>query len=472
MSADPTPPDLSGLEQDYQILTELHRDGETQTYLARHNALNRDVAITVVPATGDRSYLDAFAADAKILASKRNAGIVPVIEGRWLDDHAFVIVRARVRGTTLDQLLSAIGTMPEPRAQSTLRQIASVLGWARANGVKHRRVSGDSVVFQQGSGRVLLALEPWPNPSDDVAMLHDLAGRMTGDAAFDITEFVALLDAATGADVSSPASIAAIPPPPPPPVRDETVVIRQKRGMGFNGRLLASVVVLAAVIVLAAVLIHWRGATRVRVSSADNGALDAMGGEAAGESALHAHRVDTAAAVQEPVNPVIIDPQPVSPSPLAPPTSASTPSMSAAVAESTSTAAVPAPVSTRPVFPSRASDSSTTSIPGDACSSPLPSDQHRCLTTAIAGNDRTLNDVYRRLITALRARDSVSTDSPDPPSVIELRAEQQRWLEDRDAACHNVGDGPLYARERGPCYADRSAERTKELQRRLDSLSF
>lgn len=90
----------------------------------------------------------------------------------------------------------------------------------------------------------------------------------------------------------------------------------------------------------------------------------------------------------------------------------------------------------------------------------------------IAGNDRTLNGVYQRLITALRAKDSVSSDSPDPPSVIELRSEQRRWLEDRDAACHNAGDGPFYARERGACYADRSAERTKELQQRLDSLSF
>ena len=91
---------------------------------------------------------------------------------------------------------------------------------------------------------------------------------------------------------------------------------------------------------------------------------------------------------------------------------------------------------------------------------------------SISGNDRELNAVYQRLIATLRARDSVASDSPDPPSVIELRSEQRRWLEDRDAACHNAGDGPLYARERSACYADRSAERTKELQQRLDGISF
>jgi uncharacterized protein YecT (DUF1311 family) len=466
MLADPTPPDFSKLEQDYQILTELHRDGETPTYLARHNALNRDVTITIVRADGDRSYLDAFASDARVLATKRNPAIVPVIEGRWLDDHTFAIVRARVRGSTLDQLLSAIGTMPEPRVQSTLRQIAPALAWARANGVKHRRLSGDSVVFQQGSGRVLLALEPWPTPSDDVATLRELGERMTGDATFDITEFIPLLDEAA-ADGLSPSGVFV--PTPTPSAPQETVVVRQKRGMGFNGRLLTSAVVLAAVIVLAAVLIRSRDSTRVRVNKTDNGALDAMGGEAAGESALRAHRIDTMAAVEQPpVNPVIIEPQPVTPSPLPPPGSAS----SQPVPSPVPAQVAPPPAATRPPFPTRPFDTSVAPNPGDVCSSPSPSDQHRCLMNTIAGNDRTLNGVYQRLITALRAKDSVSSDSPDPPSVIELRSEQRRWLEDRDAACHNAGDGPFYARERGACYADRSAERTKELQQRLDSLSF
>src|SRR5579884_1704175 len=170
-----SPVDLSKLGPSYQILTELHRDGDTPTYLARHTDLNRDVTVTVIRAAGDRSYLEAFADDAKVLAEKRNPSIVPVIEGRWLDDHTFAIVHARVRGSTLDQLVSAIGTIPEPRVRSTLHQIAAALGWARVNGIKHRRVSPQSVIFQQGSGKVLITLEPWPNPSDDVATIRNLS---------------------------------------------------------------------------------------------------------------------------------------------------------------------------------------------------------------------------------------------------------------------------------------------------------
>jgi uncharacterized protein YecT (DUF1311 family) len=482
MSADlpDIPVDFSRLENDYQVLTELHRDGDTPTYLARHTGLNRDVTITVVRAAGDRTYLDAFAQDAKLLADKRNPAVVPVIEGRWLDEHTFAIIRARVRGTTLDQLLSAIGTMPEPRVQATLRQVASALGWARANGIRHRRVSAQSVVFQQGSGRVLLALEPWPNPSDDLATIRNLAARMSGGAPVDATELAALLAAGAIADTANPTPVSDAPMPiAPAPVaadRGDTVIIQQKRGMGFNGRLMSAIVVLAAVMVTVGVLIHRRDSSRVRVNSTANGVLDSMGGEPAGESALHANRVDTAANLQEPpVNPVIIEPQPVSPAPLPPPPTSSpgviagsmpVPQPSAGVATPMPAQAAP-PVAARPV--PRAPDTSSPAS-GDACASSAAADQHRCLMNAIASNDQALNGIYQQLIAALRKQAAVGDGDPDPPTVVELRSEQRRWLEDRDAACHNVGDGPLYARERSACYADRSSERTKDLRQRLDAL--
>jgi uncharacterized protein YecT (DUF1311 family) len=475
MSSDPPDPsvDLSKLEGDYQILTELHRDGDTPTYLARHNGLNRDVTIEVVRAAGDRSYLEAFAQDAKILAEKRNAAIVPVIEGRWLDDHTFAIVRARVRGSTLDQLLSAIGTMPEPRVSSTLRQIAAALGWARVNGVMHRRVSPQSVVFQQGSGRVLIALEPWPNPSDDVTTIRRLAARMTGGAPVDITEYLGLLSGGVISDVDRPPTIVET-PVALPPVREEpadTVVIQQRKsGMSFAARFLSALVVLAAVIVLAAVLIHRRESTRV--NSTANGVLDSMGGEPAGESALHSNRIDTVASAPEPpVNPVIINPEPVSPAPLAPPNAAPpTPPSPSPSPSPQPRVVVPAPIAPPPATAPPATDTAVASSNGDVCSSSVPSDQHRCLMNAISSGDQALNSVYQRLIAALRQQAGAGDDAPDPPSVVELRSEERRWLEDRDAACHNAGDGPFYARDRAACYADRSTARTKELQARLDAM--
>lgn len=469
----PEPPDFSKLGSEYQILTELHRDGDTPTYLARHNGLNRDVTITVVRAAGDRSYLEAFEDDAKLLAEKRNSTMVPVIEGRWLDDHTFAIVRARVRGSTLDQLLSAIGTMPEPRVGSTLRQVAAALGWARANGIKHRRLSPQDIVFQQGSGKVLLAFEPWPNPSDDVATIRNLASKMTGGAPVDTTEYIGLLSGGVVTD-----ELPQRPTPdetivPIPPVREETVVVQQHRsGMGFNGRLVSAFVALAAVIVLAVVLVHRRSAENVKVTTS-NGVLDSGNGEPAGDAALHSNRLDSIAAaaanaprdvppVIEPVTPPVMSP-PVQPAPM--PTQ---PTPMPAQPPPANTRPMPAP---RPVMPADTSANPGTVVSPDGCSSALTADQRRCLTNGIQEGDRALNGVYQRLIAALRKQANVADDDPDPPTVQDLRDSQRRWLEQRDDVCHDVGDGPFYAKDRAACYAGKAADRVKELQARLDGTS-
>src|SRR4051812_6018247 len=102
MPTDDLNADLSKLEKDYQLLTELHGDGDSRTYLARHLQLNRDVTITLLraPTGDDGNALAQFAADTRLLMTDRHQSMVPVIEGLWLDDKTFAIVRARVRGSS------------------------------------------------------------------------------------------------------------------------------------------------------------------------------------------------------------------------------------------------------------------------------------------------------------------------------------------------------------------------------------
>lgn len=181
------PAELSKLNDTYDVLAELHRIGDTPTYLARHKELGRDVTITVVhvPGGGDNNTLTHFASDARLLATMRHPNIIPVLEGRWLDADSFAVVRARVRGSTLEQVLSAVGPMPIPRVADTLGSVNEALEWARTNGVVHRRVSAESVFFQQPTGRVMLALEPvmleadaLPDVCDDTRNLGMLSWEM------------------------------------------------------------------------------------------------------------------------------------------------------------------------------------------------------------------------------------------------------------------------------------------------------
>lgn len=188
------PPELSKLNDTYDVLAELHRIGDTPTYLARHRELGRDVTITLVHVAGggENNALTHFASDARLLATLRHPNIVPVLEGRWLDADTFAVVRARVRGSTLEQVLSAVGQMPIPRIAETLRSVNAALEWARDNGVVHRGVSAESLVFQQPTGRALLALEPaqleadaLPDACDDTRTLGTLAWEMLTGTRYD-----------------------------------------------------------------------------------------------------------------------------------------------------------------------------------------------------------------------------------------------------------------------------------------------
>src|SRR4029079_2184916 len=118
-----------------------------------------DVTIDVVRVPrGDDEALRFLASDAELLSSRRHAHVIPVIEGRWLGDDAFAIVRPRVRGSTLTQLISALGTIPTQRMSGILEQVHNALEWARTNDIVNRSVAPDDIVLQQGSGRALGAV--------------------------------------------------------------------------------------------------------------------------------------------------------------------------------------------------------------------------------------------------------------------------------------------------------------------------
>jgi len=89
--------------------------------------------------------------------------------------------------------------------------------------------------------------------------------------------------------------------------------------------------------------------------------------------------------------------------------------------------------------------------------------QRQCLTASIAKNDRGLNTAYARLVAALRRQE-------DDGGIEALSAEQQKWSDQRDATCRDIGEAPLYAKSRAACYAQKAADRARELKARLDSI--
>ena len=525
-------PDLSLLESDYQILTELHRSDDSHTFLARHLGLNRDVTITVVHGANTES-LEGYDADVARLIALRHQHVIPVIEGRWLGDHEYAIVHARVRGSTLDQLISAVGGMPLARVASALEQTYEALVWARETGIVNRHVTPDELVFQQGSGRVLLALTP---TSDAVrgttartgipaqALNACVDARTIGELAFimltgqrvedvgsrglaalrpdlpttliartekllrceenaatpDVAAYIVQLAPVAGHDpVAVPERQVAL----PLAARADAAVVQRHTGMGFGARFATALVVLV-VLGAGAMFMMNRNHPADRRALVDT-STSGDSTEAAGDIASRARQSDSLLAAQAPSMPRISSPT-VSQSASA----AVTPPVAARSAAATmtppgqDTQPVAAPVTRRSeplrpatpplTMPDSASpppprpDSAARNV--DVCDSPDSSDQHRCLMNAIDRNDVGLNGVYQRLITALRRQAGVQPDDPEPATVETLRGAQRRWVEQRDVECRSAGTGLLYARERAACFADQSEKRKRDLQDQLDAI--
>ncbi len=578
MPTDDLTADLSKLEKDYQILTELHGDGDSRTYLARHLQLNRDVTITLLraPKGDDANALAQFAADSRLLTTNRHPNLVPVIEGLWLDDKTFAIVRARVRGSSLSQAIESEGPLPVSRVATTVHQLVDAVSWARDAGVVHRHISPRSLVFQQGSGRALLSFEPTPlaldrlpDNADDAHLIGALAADMlAGEQAAPVDEspsaivvprqiipsvaealeavrqsnhanasaalqsLIAELDLAAShagtavtapvatatqtepvatAAANEPAAIAERvvtpkversadirPVPSTAPIRavlpgeshDKPVVV-VKPGFGFNARLATALAVAVVIAVLGLFVVQRRDTTVNRVAV---GSTDTMG-TAAGEVASR-KTPDTSAMVYAPA-PGHIEPRPpvtaaaptTAPGTIASPTTTVAKDSMAGRAMTSpplprQEAAKPAPITVqrdsnyverkRPVDSATAAErqfqrDSALGV-SDVCRSPASSDQHQCLMNSIDRNDRELNSVYAKLIAALRRQAGTGAGDADPDAVDELRATQRRWVDERDVACRDVGQAPLYAKSRAACFAQLSSDRAHVLQKMLDAV--
>jgi uncharacterized protein YecT (DUF1311 family) len=442
--------DVTKLGNDYQILTELHATAASRTYLARHLRLNRDVVITAYGAAGprDREALVGYAEDVKRLAALRHPNIVPVIDGRWISDDSFAVILARVRGTTLQQIVTAEGAMPPAQVDDALRNVASALAWARGKGIVHRQVSPNSLVFQQGSGRPLLSFEPATVTSDDAQTIRALASVMSGGAAVNITEYLEML--APGATVPTPLSptMTVLETPHGVPAAAGPAVVPVRRGMGFGARVLTAAIIITALVIIAVLLVRWRAARHPAMATEPRS--HAVNG-AAGEVALSTPSYQVPPSGQVYPTPRIIEPSSPMPSTSSMPMTP-TPMMSPMMPGASPPAEQP------PAAPPAG---------GAACSSPASSDQHACLMSAILDHDRELNAVYRQLIAALQRQ--AGGDS-NPSAVRSLRAEEQRWIEERDRACRSVGSEPFYARDRAACFAEQSDRRTLELRQMLGAI--
>jgi serine/threonine protein kinase/alpha-tubulin suppressor-like RCC1 family protein len=148
------------LERDYTLLGELGRGGSAIVYRARDRALHRDVAIKVVRprfAANAEEAVERLEREARTVAKLQHPNIVTVFAVKRLTDGGLALVMQFVPGKTLKQAVQDEGPFEPERAERVIKDIASALAFAHANGVVHRDVKPENVFLDATTGRALLS---------------------------------------------------------------------------------------------------------------------------------------------------------------------------------------------------------------------------------------------------------------------------------------------------------------------------
>jgi serine/threonine-protein kinase len=145
----------------YRILETIGQGGMARVYKAHQENLGRDVAIKVLPPwyTTDRSFVERFNLEARLVASLSHPNIVTVHDANEQNGHLYIVMQLVDGGTfkqRLDQL-QRVGKMIDPtEVVSIFVQLADALSYAHAQGVIHRDIKPVNVLLDR-SGRPILS---------------------------------------------------------------------------------------------------------------------------------------------------------------------------------------------------------------------------------------------------------------------------------------------------------------------------
>jgi len=139
----------------YEITRLLGRGGMAVVFLAEDLALERQVAIKVLPPemSHDTKLIPRFHQEAKTAAKLDHPNIIPIYR---VESEAGLVyfVMKYVTGHSLEQLLED-GPLPIDLARRVLREAALALGHAHQRGVVHRDVKPANIMME-ADGRVML----------------------------------------------------------------------------------------------------------------------------------------------------------------------------------------------------------------------------------------------------------------------------------------------------------------------------
>jgi eukaryotic-like serine/threonine-protein kinase len=141
----------------YSIERELGRGGMGAVLLARDVALDRLVAIKVLPPSmaSDATSRDRFLREARTAAGLSHPHIVPI---HAVEEHGDLVffVMGFVDGETLKERVERRGPVTPRYAMKVMQEVAWALAYAHERGVVHRDIKPDNIMIDRATDRAIV----------------------------------------------------------------------------------------------------------------------------------------------------------------------------------------------------------------------------------------------------------------------------------------------------------------------------